>query len=82
MPTLVFLEHHEGELQKGPLGVLARAASLGDGEVAGAILGAGAAALAEQAGRHGAAKVWVAEDFDETDPELIELFYGADDEDL
>jgi prevent-host-death family protein len=27
-------------------------------------------------------KVWVAEDFDETDTELIELFYGADDEDL
>ena len=62
MPTLVFLEHHEGELQKGPLGVLARATSLEDGEVAGAILGAGAAALAEQAGSHGAAKVWVAED--------------------
>jgi electron transfer flavoprotein alpha subunit len=62
MSTLVFLEHHEGELQKGPLGVLAKAASLGDGEVAGAILGVGAAGLAEAAGRHGAAKVWVAED--------------------
>ena len=62
MPTLVFLEHHEGELQKGPLGVLAKAASLGDGEVAGTIVGAGAAGLAAEAGRHGAAKVWVAED--------------------
>jgi electron transfer flavoprotein alpha subunit len=62
MSTLVFLEHHDGELQKGPLGVLAKAASLGEGEVAGAILGAGAAALAAEAGRHGAAKVWVAED--------------------
>jgi electron transfer flavoprotein alpha subunit len=62
MPILVFLEHHEGELQKGPLGVLAKAASLGDGEVAGAIVGTGAAGLAEEAGRHGAAKVWVAED--------------------
>jgi electron transfer flavoprotein alpha subunit len=62
MATLVFLEHHDGELLKGPLGVLARAASLGEGEVAGAILGAGAAALAPEAGRHGAAKVWVAED--------------------
>jgi electron transfer flavoprotein alpha subunit len=62
MATLVFLEHHEGELQKGPLGVLARAASLGEGEVAGVIVGAGAAGLAAGAGRHGAAKVWVAED--------------------
>ena len=61
MSTLVFLEHHDGELQKGPLGVLGKAASLG-GEVAGAIVGAGAAALAPDAGRHGAAKVWVAED--------------------
>src|SRR6185312_15232659 len=33
-----------------------------DGELAGAILGAGAAGLAEAAGRHGAARVWVAED--------------------
>jgi electron transfer flavoprotein alpha subunit len=62
MPTLVFLEHHDGELQKGPLGVLARAASLGDGEVAGAILGAGASELATSAGRHGASRVWVAEE--------------------
>jgi electron transfer flavoprotein alpha subunit len=62
MPTLVFLEQHEGELQKGALGVLAKAASIGDGEVAGAILGAGASALATEAGRHGAAKVWVGED--------------------
>ena len=38
-PTLVFLEHHSGELQKGSLGVLAKAASLG-GEVAGVVLGA------------------------------------------
>ena len=61
MSTLVFLEHHAGELQKGALGVLGRAASLGDGEVAGAIVGAGAAGLAADAGRHGAGKVWVAE---------------------
>ena len=32
MSTLVFLEHHDGELQKGSLGVLARALALG-GEV-------------------------------------------------
>jgi electron transfer flavoprotein alpha subunit len=62
MPTLVFLEQHEGELQKGGLGVLAKAASLETGEVAGAILGTGAADLSAEAGRHGATKVWVAED--------------------
>ena len=39
-PTLVFLEHHDGVLQKGALGVLAKARSLG-GEVAGVALGAG-----------------------------------------
>ncbi len=27
-------------------------------------------------------KVWIAEDFDETDEELIELFYGSEDEEL
>ena len=40
MATLVFVEHHGGELQKGALGVLAKAASLGD--VAAVIAGAGA----------------------------------------
>ena len=60
MPTLVFLEHHGGELQKGALGVLAKAASLGDSEVAGLIAGSGVSGLASQAG--GAAKVWVADD--------------------
>ena len=30
MSVLVFLEHHGSELQKGSLGVLAKAASLGD----------------------------------------------------
>ena len=62
MSILVFLEQHEGELQKGALGVLTKAVSLGDGEVAAAIVGAGASALAVEAGRHGAAKIWVAED--------------------
>ena len=33
MATLVFLEHHEGELQKPALGVLSKAAELG-GDVA------------------------------------------------
>jgi electron transfer flavoprotein alpha subunit len=58
MPALVFLEHHEGELQKGSLGVLAKAASLGD--AAGVIAGSGVGDLASQAA--GATKVWVADD--------------------
>jgi electron transfer flavoprotein alpha subunit len=46
--TLVFLEHHGGELQKGSLGVLGKALSLG-GDVAGVVLGEGAAAAAAKA---------------------------------
>ncbi|HUP31994.1 MAG TPA: electron transfer flavoprotein subunit alpha/FixB family protein [Gaiellaceae bacterium] len=61
MSTLVFLEHHAGELQKGSLAVLSKAASLG-GEVAGVIAGSGVEGLAEQAGKHGAATVYVADD--------------------
>ena len=57
----VFLEHHEGELQKGALGVLGKAAQLGD-DVAGVVLGSGVKDLAAQAGRFGAAKVFVADD--------------------
>jgi electron transfer flavoprotein alpha subunit len=60
--TLVFLEHHGNELQKGSLGVLSKAATLGDSDVAGVIAGPGAAALASEAGKFGATKVWVAED--------------------
>jgi electron transfer flavoprotein alpha subunit len=62
MPMLVFLEHHGDELQKGALGVLAKAASVGDGDVAAVIAGPGARALAGEAAKHGAAKVWVCED--------------------
>ena len=40
--TLVFLEHHEGELQKGSLGVLAKARALG-GDVAGVVARRGVA---------------------------------------
>ena len=61
MPTLVFLEHHDGELQKGSLGVLSKAASLGD-EVTGVVLGSGVADLAPQAGKHGAKRVLVVDD--------------------
>ena len=57
----VFLEHHEGELQKGALGVLGKAAQLGD-DVAGVVLGSGVKDMAAQAGRFGAAKVFVADD--------------------
>jgi electron transfer flavoprotein alpha subunit len=60
--TLVFLEHHGDELQKGALGVLSKAATLGDPDVAGVIAGSGVAALASEAGRFGAAKVWIADD--------------------
>ncbi len=61
MTTLVFLEHHEGQLLKGSLGVLSKAAQLG-GDVAGAILGSDVGGLAEQAGRYGAQTVYVVDD--------------------
>jgi electron transfer flavoprotein alpha subunit len=58
--TLVFLEHHEGELLKPSLGVLSKAAELG-GEVAGVVLGSGVRDLAAGAGAFGASKVYVAD---------------------
>ena len=66
---LVFVEHHGGELQKGSLGVLAKAASLGSDEVAAVLVGGGVKALAGEAGRYGAAKVYVVED-DALEPPL------------
>jgi electron transfer flavoprotein alpha subunit len=62
MSTLVYLEHHEGELQKGALGVLTKAAQLGDADVAGVVVGSGVRELAADAGKFGAAKVFVADD--------------------
>ena len=62
MSILVFLEHHEGQLQKGSLGVLAKAAGLGAGDVAAVLLGAGVGDLAAEAGRYGAETVYVADD--------------------
>jgi electron transfer flavoprotein alpha subunit len=59
---LVFLEHHRNELVKGSLGVLGKAASLGDEDVAGVLVGSGVRELASQAGKFGAAKVYVADD--------------------
>ena len=60
MKSLVFLEHHHGELEKGGLGVLAKAASLG--EAVGVVLGPGARDAAARAGAFGASSVYVCED--------------------
>jgi electron transfer flavoprotein alpha subunit len=57
--SLVFLEHYHGELEKGGLGVLSKAASLG--EAAGVVLGDGASGAAAGAGAFGATKVYVCE---------------------
>src|SRR5918911_550488 len=54
--TLVFLEHHDGAIQKGSLGVLAKAASVG--EAAGVLVGSGVRPVAEGVG----GTVWVADD--------------------
>jgi len=64
--TLVFLEHHDGAIQKGALGVLSKAAQIFKdgvgGEVAGVLIGSGVGSVAEQAGKYGAATVHVADD--------------------
>jgi electron transfer flavoprotein alpha subunit len=59
--TLVFLEHHGNELLKPALGVLSKAASLGD-DLAGIVIGSGVRALADEAGKFGAKRVYVADD--------------------
>jgi electron transfer flavoprotein alpha subunit len=59
--TLVFLEHHEGSLAKGSLGVLAKAAQVG-GDVAAVLVGSDVRGIAERAGAYGATTVWVADD--------------------
>ena len=56
MKSLVFLEHYHGELERGGLGVLGKASSLG--EAAGVVLGEGAVAVAASAGAFGATKVY------------------------
>jgi len=58
---LVFLEHHGNELQKGALGVLSKAAQLG-GDIAGVVVGEGARAVADEAGKFGASVVFAADD--------------------
>jgi len=54
--TLVFLEHHEGAIQKGSLAVLGDAAAVG--EVAGVLIGSGVRSLGEGLG----APVYAADD--------------------
>src|SRR5262245_20918351 len=61
MSTLVFLETHDGEVTKGALGVLGKAASLG-GDVAGVVLGSGVRDAAAGAGAYGASTVYVVDD--------------------
>ena len=61
MSTLVFLEHHDGELQKDSLGVLGKAAQLG-GHVSALLAGSGVEGLARTAATFGAAHVYVADD--------------------
>jgi electron transfer flavoprotein alpha subunit len=60
LTVLVFLEHHDGAFVKNSLGVLAKAAELGDAD--GVVAGSGVKELAATAGEFGARKVWVADD--------------------
>jgi electron transfer flavoprotein alpha subunit len=60
--TLVFLEHHEGAITKGSLGVLGKAAQVFGRDVAGVVVGSGVRELAAGAGAYGASAVWVADD--------------------
>jgi len=66
---LVFLEHHGSELQKGSLGVLGKAGTLGDPDVAAVLVGGGVKALASEAAKYGATKVFAVED-DALEPPL------------
>ena len=61
MSTLVFLEHTDGAIQKGSLGVLSKAASM-DADTSGVLIGSGVGDLAAEAAKYGAAKVFVADD--------------------
>jgi electron transfer flavoprotein alpha subunit len=58
--SVVYLEHYHGELEKGGLGVLSKAASLGD--ATGVVLGPDAKEVAAKAGAYGATKGYVSED--------------------
>src|SRR5262249_4189354 len=54
-------EHHGDELQKGSLGVLGKAATLGD-DVSAVLVGGEIRALANEAGKYGASTVYMLED--------------------
>src|SRR5262245_23467849 len=60
MRLLVFVEHHEGKLQRDSLGVLSKAASLGDSEAV--LLGSEVNELAAETGKYGAQRVYVDDD--------------------
>lgn len=62
MPTLVYVEDHDGAPVKGALGVLSKAAQLFDGEVAAVVCGSGVGGLAAGLGAYGAKRVFVADD--------------------
>ena len=61
MTKLVFLEHHGDTFVKNALGVLSKAATLGD-DVHALVAGSGVRAIASGAGKFGASKVLVADD--------------------
>ena len=60
MRFLVFVEHHDGKLQRDSLGVLAKAAALGEAEAV--VLGQDVQGIAGEAGRFGAKRVHVQDD--------------------
>jgi electron transfer flavoprotein alpha subunit len=61
VPILVYVEDHEGELNRSSLGVLSRVAKLGD-EAAAVLCGSGVKELAARTGRYGAVRAYVADD--------------------
>jgi electron transfer flavoprotein alpha subunit len=60
MRSLVFLEHADGAFTKGSLGVLGKAAALGDADAV--VIGSGVADVAATAGAFGASTVYVVDD--------------------
>ncbi|MDQ3669645.1 MAG: electron transfer flavoprotein subunit alpha/FixB family protein [Actinomycetota bacterium] len=61
MATLVYVEHHEGEPVKGALGVVSKAAELGE-DVTAVLCGSGVSDFAASVGAQGAGRVLVADD--------------------
>ena len=68
MSIVVFLEHHDSEITKASLGVLTKAATLGDPEVSGVLVGSGVTPVASEAGKFGARRVFVWDDERVADP--------------